>query len=152
MLRFLNIFAVLALMGSAVYAYTIKYQTAFRAEQIAKTRLEIRAERNAIAVLRAEWAFLTRPERIQQLSDRYLPELRAAAVAQIVPAQAVPDRAARVDTIARTLDILGLGAPSTPAADAKSAPTTKAAQTTAKTAPTTPKPAPTTPKGAGHKP
>ncbi len=129
MLRFLNIVAIVALVGSAVYAYTIKYQTSFRAEQITKTKLEIKAERDAIAVLRAEWSFLTRPERLQQLADRYLPALQAAKVDQITTAQALPERAARVDPIAQKIDALGLGLPSTPAADAGSVPTTPKAKT-----------------------
>jgi len=116
MLRFLNIVAILALMGSAVYAYTIKYQTSYRAEQIAKTRLEIKNERDAIAVLRAEWSFLTRPERVQELADRYL-DLQALSVGQIVSAQSLPDRASRVDSIGKKLDALGLGLASTPATD-----------------------------------
>ena len=61
MLRFLNLIAIVALIGSAVYAYTIKYQTSYRAEQIAKTKIEIKTESDAIAVLRAEWAYMTRP-------------------------------------------------------------------------------------------
>jgi cell division protein FtsL len=116
MLRFLNLLAILALMGSAVYAYTIKYQTSYRAEQIAKTKLEIKNERDAIAVLRAEWSFLTRPERVQELADRYL-DLQQLGVTQIVPAQALPDKAARVDAIGKKLDALGLGLASTPAID-----------------------------------
>lgn len=127
MLRFLNIFAVVALMGSAAYAYTIKYQTAYRAEQITKTKIEIRAERDAVAMLRAEWTYLSRPERIQQLSDRFL-ELGPLEIKQIVTAQSLPDRAARVDSIARKLDDLGLGLPSTPPASGISAPTTPKAQ------------------------
>jgi cell division protein FtsL len=123
MLRFLNIVAILALIGSAVYAYSIKYQTSYRAEQIAKTTIEIKTERDAVAVLRAEWAFLTRPERIQQLADKHL-DLQPTRVEQIVAAQAIPDRAARVDSIGKTLDALGVGLSSTPAADAVAVATT----------------------------
>jgi cell division protein FtsL len=108
MLRFLNILAVVALMGSAAYAYTIKYQTAYRAEQIAKTKIEIRAERNAVAVLRAEWTYLTRPERIQQLADRYL-DLRPLDIGQIATAQSLPDRAAHGEPIKPKIDDLAVG-------------------------------------------
>ena len=143
MLRFLNIVAIMSLIGSAVYAYTIKYQTSYRAEQIAKTRIEIKNEHEAIAVVRAEWSFLTRPERIQQLSDRYL-DLQATTVSQIASAQSLPERGPRVDSIGKTLDMLGLGMPNTPAIDrtvtsttphaTKPAATTKAASTPAKAA------------------
>jgi cell division protein FtsL len=121
MLRFLNIAAILTLVGSALYAYSIKYQTSYRAEQIAKTRLEIKAERDAIGVLRAEWAFLTRPERVQQLADRYL-DLQPLTVDKVVTARSLPERSAHVDAIANKIDALGLD--STPPADPGAAPAT----------------------------
>jgi hypothetical protein len=124
MLRFFNVVAIVALFGSAVYAYSIKYQTAFHAEQILKMKREVKEERDAIAVLRAEWSFLTRPERLQQLSDRYL-DLQPLTVGQIVAAPAIPERAARVDSIGRTLDSLGIGGQTnTPGSGAENAPTT----------------------------
>lgn len=140
MLRFLNIVAILSLMGSAVYAYTIKYQTSYRAEQIAKTKIEIKQERDAIAVLRAEWAFMTRPERLQQLVDTHLSDMKQLELTQIVTARQLPDKAPRVDTIGQKLDTL-LGAPETPASEPEitnSTPTAAPKVTTApKTATTT---------------
>ncbi len=117
MLRLFNILAVVLLIASAVYAYTIKYQTAYRYEQIAKTKIEIKAERDAIAVLRAEWAYMTRPERLQQLADQYLPELASLQVPQIVAVTAIPERAAHGDAIAGKLDAMGLGAAGSSATD-----------------------------------
>ena len=141
MLRFLNIAAILALVGSAIYAYSIKYQTSYRAEQIVKTKLEIKAEHDAIAVLRAEWSFMTRPERVQQLADRYL-DLQPLTADKIEPARELPERAPHVDAIAAKIDMLGLGVASTPAADPGAAPTTP--KTPAKTS------AATQTKGTGH--
>jgi hypothetical protein len=114
MLRFLNLIAIVALIGSAVYAYTIKYQTSYRAEQIAKTKIEIKTESDAIAVLRAEWAYMTRPERLQQLADQYLVDVKPLDVKQLVSVQALPDKAARSDMIGSKLDQLGLGLSATP--------------------------------------
>jgi hypothetical protein len=128
MTRYLNVVMILALIGSAVYAYTIKYQTAYRAEQIAKTRIEIKAERDAIAVLRADWSFLTRPERVQQLSERYL-DLQPLALDRLVLARQLPERAPHVDVIGDKIETLGLGVASTPAADTTRAPTTPKAKT-----------------------
>ena len=65
MVRILNILAIAALIGSAIYAYTIKYETIFHAETIVKLQHEIKLEQDQIGTLRAEWAHLTRPERIQ---------------------------------------------------------------------------------------
>ncbi len=137
MLRLLNILAVAILISSAVYAYSIKYQTAYRLEQITKTKLEIKAERDAIAVLRAEWAYMTRPERLQPLADRYLPELKPLQVSQLVTAASLPNKT-HTDTIGAKLSEIGLSAPATPPA-APSAPTTTPKSEAAKPKTATPK-------------
>jgi len=128
MTRYLNIAVILALIGSAVYAYTIKYQTAFRAEQIVKTKLEIKAERDLIAMLRADWSYLTRPERMQELSSRYL-DLQQLAPDRLLFATQLPERAPHSDAIGDKIETLGLGVASTPPADPASAPTTPKANT-----------------------
>ncbi|WBK01378.1 cell division protein FtsL [Methylocystis parvus] len=132
MLRLLNIVAILALIGSAVYAYSIKYQTAYRAEQIAKTNIEIKQERDAIAVLRADWAYMTRPERLQPLADKYLPDLKPLQVTQLVPATSLPQKS-RSDFIGDKLSEIGLSMPATPAA-APATPTTPKSEPKAKAA------------------
>jgi cell division protein FtsL len=123
MLRFLNVVAIVALVGSAVYAYSIKYQTILRAEQITKLKHKVKAEQDAIAVLRAEWSFLTRPERVQELADKYL-DLQQLAVGQIVVAQSLPEKQERVDSIGRKLDALGLGGSATTPGGGGPTPTT----------------------------
>jgi cell division protein FtsL len=110
MVRFLNFVAVLALVGSAIYAYSIKYQTIFHAERIVKLKHEIKAEQDEIAMLRAEWAHLTRPERIQALADKFL-DLQPVALRQIVSADALPERTQRTDAIGGKLESLGLSEP-----------------------------------------
>lgn len=110
MVRILNILAIASLIGSAIYAYTIKYETTFHAERIAKLKHEIRREQDLINMLRAEWAHLIRPERIQALADKFL-DLQPLALSQIVKADALPDRAARIDAIGHKLEELGLGEP-----------------------------------------
>lgn len=137
MLRLLNILAVALLISSAVYAYSIKYQTAYRLEQITKTNLEIKAERDAIAVLRAEWAYMTRPERLQPLADQYLPELKPLKVSQLVSAESLPNKT-HVDSIGAKLSEIGLSAPATPPV-APSAPTTTPKSEAAKRKTATPK-------------
>jgi hypothetical protein len=137
MLRILNILAICALMGSAVYAYSTKYQTSFRAEQIAKTKLEIKAERDAIAVLRADWAYMTRPERLQPLAEKYLPEFGPLQVTQLVTLQSLPQKT-RTDSIGAKLSEIGLSAAATPPA-APAAPTTTPKAGPAKAKSATPK-------------
>ena len=79
-----------------------------RADQQAEARIQ--AERDEIGVLRAEWAHLARPERIQELATKYL-DLQPLSLNQIVAASAIPERSVRVDTIGRKLETLGLAEP-----------------------------------------
>jgi cell division protein FtsL len=117
MVRILNILAITALMGSAIYAYTIKYETIFHAETIVKLQHEMKVEQDQIGTLRAEWAHLTRPERIQALADKFL-DLQPVALNQIVQAEALPGKAPRVDAIGRKLEALGLAEPTNTPGDA----------------------------------
>lgn len=120
MLRYLNVLAVIALIGSAVYAYSIKYETMLFSEQILKTRQEIARQRDKVEMLRAEWAYLTRPERIQALADQHL-DLQQLKLDQIVKITDLPDRMPKVDAIGRKLESLGLGEPTNTPHDAMSA-------------------------------
>jgi cell division protein FtsL len=119
MVRILNILAVASLLGSAIYAYSIKYSTIFQAEKIMKLQHEIRREQDQIGMLRAEWAHLTRPERIQALASKFL-DLQPLALSQIVKPENLPAKAPRVDAIGRKLEELGLGAPTSTPGDAAS--------------------------------
>ncbi|MDX7952266.1 hypothetical protein P7D22_13885 [Lichenihabitans sp. Uapishka_5] len=110
MWRILNVFAVLGLMASAVYAYTVKYETILFAEQIIKVKHQIVFEQDKIDRLRADWAFLTRPERIQVLSEKNL-GLHQLSLDQIVQVADLPQRPPKVDDIGRKLDDLGLSEP-----------------------------------------
>ncbi len=112
MLRYLNVLSVMALVGPAIYAYSIKYETMRYSAEIVKIQHAIERENDRIVMLRAEWAHLTRPGRIQSLADRHL-EMHAVHVDQVVKASDLPDRAVRVDAIGRKLELLGLADPPT---------------------------------------
>jgi cell division protein FtsL len=116
MWRFLHVLAIGAVIASAAYVYGVKYQTIYASEQIVKTRHLIAKERDAIKVLRAEYAHLVRPDRLQALADRQL-EMQPLALTQIVKADDLPEPAAKVDSIGRKLESMGLpGLPATPSA------------------------------------
>ena len=72
MLRFVNICLLLGLVALAYVIYQVKYETRALDFEIAKIGKEIEAERDAIAVLRAEWSLLNRPERIERLAKKHL--------------------------------------------------------------------------------
>ena len=117
MIRILNVAAIAALIASALYAYSIKYKTMFRAETMASLKAEIKAEQDKIGILRADWANLTRPERVQALADK-LTTLQPLNLAQIVRVDALPDKAPRGDAIGRELEQLGLAEPTNTPSDA----------------------------------
>ncbi len=80
-LRLMHAAAIAALIGSAAYAYGVKYRTIYAHEQMVKTRHLIAKEKDAINLLRAEYAHLARPDRIQELADAKLGMAAAGAVA-----------------------------------------------------------------------
>jgi cell division protein FtsL len=90
-MRFVHLIVVAALVVAAINVYTIKYESAVRAEQVAKLAAEIKHERETIAALRAEWALLDNPERIQALARRHL-ALKMLDPAQIEHLDRLPER------------------------------------------------------------
>jgi hypothetical protein len=54
---------------SAFWAYRVNYQAQEAQSRVADLRARIEREREAINVLRAEWAWLTAPDRLRQLVD-----------------------------------------------------------------------------------
>ena len=105
--RILNVVAVLALIGSAVWVYRIKYDATLHAEHAVKLRKQISQEVDAVAVLKAEWAFLARPDRVQALALQHL-DLKPPAREQNVRLASLPDRPAPVDEIGKKMEALGL--------------------------------------------
>lgn len=110
MIRILHILAIAGLIGSALYAYSIKYQTLYYAEQVAKLKSKVQKERDAIAVLRAEWQHLNRPDRLQATADRHL-DLQPLTIGQLAQFSDLPNRPPRADEIGRKLEALGLAEP-----------------------------------------
>jgi hypothetical protein len=95
MLRALNVLVIAALVMAAAYVYKIKFESTLQAERVSKMRAEIRRERDAIAILRAEWTQLDRPDRIQGLAQRHL-KLKAVEVAQFDPLDKLPERPVQI--------------------------------------------------------
>jgi cell division protein FtsL len=121
MWRFLHVVAIGALVASAVYVYSVKYKTILWSEKIVETRHAIDREQDAINVLRAEYALLTRPERLQALADKDL-GMQPLALNQIVKTADLPEAEAKVDSIGRKIESLGLmGLNATPSSGATGA-------------------------------
>lgn len=80
-MRLLNILVIGALILAASFVYKIKFDSTLQSERVAKLAGQLSRERDAIASLRAEWAKLDTPGRIQGLAGRHL------ALRPILPTQ-----------------------------------------------------------------
>jgi cell division protein FtsL len=90
-MRFIHLIVVAALVAAAGNVYQIKFESTVQAERLAKLRTEIRRERDSIAALRAEWAQLDNPVRIQALAQRHL-ALKPIDPTQIEQLDRLPER------------------------------------------------------------
>jgi hypothetical protein len=115
-LKALNIVSIVTLVGAALYAYTIKYDSTAVAEQNVKLKAKIRDEKDLIAVMKAEWQLLNKPERLQALSAKTL-DLTSMQLWQVGQFADLPKRVDKGDEIGRKLDLLGLGVPTATPSD-----------------------------------
>ena len=67
MRTWLNLAMLVLCMGFAILAYNTSEKTRLADRKLSKLVNEIDLERNRIAVLEAEWAYLNRPERLRHL-------------------------------------------------------------------------------------
>jgi hypothetical protein len=90
-MRWLHLIVVATLVTAAADVYKIKFESTVQAERAAKLRAEISHERDTIAALRAQWAKLDNPTRIQVLAQRHLP-LKPIDPTQIDTLDHLPER------------------------------------------------------------
>ncbi len=112
-MRLLNIMVIGALILAASFVYKIKFDSTLQAERVAKLASELRRERGAIAILRAEWAKLDTPLRIQGLADRHL-ALRPIVPTQFDGFERLPERPPAVAAPARDDPIGAMIQPAVP--------------------------------------
>jgi len=91
MMRLINICVIAALVLAAADVYKIKFESTSQAQRVAKLRTEIRREHDLIAALRADWAKLDSPARIQDLARRHL-SLKPTEAEQFDRLNALPER------------------------------------------------------------
>ena len=69
--------------------YQLKYHVVRLEEDLAKLNRDLIAERQAVKVVKAEWSYLNRPERLYNLAARYL-ELGPAVVRRLARLDDLP--------------------------------------------------------------
>jgi len=83
---------VAACMAAGVYLIT--YRTSQARAELAETRTRIAEHREALRVLRAEWSYLARPERIGRLARERL-NMRPVRPGRTARVETVPPRVVR---------------------------------------------------------
>jgi len=71
MTRYINALLVFLMVLSAAAVYDMKYEAEIAAENINKKQAEIVQAHEDISLLKAEWALLTRPARMNDLLERH---------------------------------------------------------------------------------
>jgi hypothetical protein len=115
-MRIIHLLVVGALIFGVAYVYRIKMESTARLERVLRLHAEIREQRDAIAVLRSQWAKLDEPQRVQGLVERHL-QLKPINATQYDQLKNLPERppsfatpgapdpiGAMIDTIEATAD------------------------------------------------
>ena len=90
-MRVIHLLVIAALVFAAAYVYRIKMDSTARTESVLRLHAEIREQRDAIAVLRSQWAKLDAPLRLQGLAERHLP-LKPLSATQYDSLKNLPER------------------------------------------------------------
>jgi hypothetical protein len=90
-MRIIHLLVIGALVFAAAYVYRIKMESTSRTERVLRLNAQLREERDAIAVLRAEWAKLDAPLRLQGLAERHL-ALKPVSATQYDSLKNLPER------------------------------------------------------------
>jgi len=61
-----------AIVVALFLLYQVKYEVQSLKNQVAETARQLEAEKELLHVSAAEWAYLNRPERLQELAEKYL--------------------------------------------------------------------------------
>jgi len=94
-MRIIHLLVIGVLVFAASYVYRIKMESTSRTERVLRLHVEIREQRDAIALLRAEWAKLDAPLRLQGLAERHL-ALKPLNATQYDSLKNLPERPPRL--------------------------------------------------------
>lgn len=109
MSRLINTVLFLFVLLGAFWLYQVKHEAKEEESRIVKLEQQIEDEKEALLLLKAEWSYLNRPERVQQLSERFADQLGLSEVQpyQIGTVADLPERVqepSEVDADKPTID------------------------------------------------
>jgi hypothetical protein len=111
MRNLLRAFALLSVLGLGFWAYRENYATQAELSEMRGLRGDIGRLGESLAVLRAEWAYLNRPDRLRELADinfdrlgllPLTPDQFGASAEVAYPDLALPEISQPIDTIAQS--------------------------------------------------
>lgn len=76
MLKAFDIVLVGLMVVAATITYSIKHKADEKQKEVERLEAEIKLERDTIELLRADWALLTQPNRLQKLVNAYAGQLK----------------------------------------------------------------------------
>jgi hypothetical protein len=83
------------LAGLVILIYDMKFETRRLEARAQQLQRAIEDEKDNVALMRAEWSHVARPERVEQLTREMLPDLQPVKAAQVVNHQDFLDALAR---------------------------------------------------------
>ena len=96
--RIFNFLLLTAMIVGAAVTYDMKHKAEVAADKVARLQTEIAREKDALALLRAEWSLLTQPARLQDVVTKYADrfQLQPFSPKQIATIDEIPLKPVRV--------------------------------------------------------
>jgi len=90
--RIVNVFLVLLMIAGAGVTYEMKDRASVAAKRVARLHTNIGKEKEAIALLKAEWSVLSQPARLQAVISRCQDHFRLApfSASQVATLDEIP--------------------------------------------------------------
>ena len=100
MIRPFTLIAVGLIALMSVALFQVKYEVRDLEVELSVLNKQALADEEAIQVLKAEWSFLNRPDRLQALAERHL-ELEPVAALQVGALYRIPARAGTAEALSQ---------------------------------------------------
>jgi hypothetical protein len=90
--RIFNFLLLVAMLIGAAVTYDMKHKAEVAAAEVARLQAEIAKEKDAVALLKAEWSLLTQPGRLQSVVEKYADhfQLQPFSPSQIATIDEIP--------------------------------------------------------------